>query len=100
MPKLVDSSVISRNIQFSDNIEGIAGSKEQNLLEKLLKKFKSLYTPDEYVCVDETMLPFRGILSIQQTVCRKAQVTCKTFQTLLGFSIYVKHGNLWLQKVE
>ncbi|CAH2013564.1 unnamed protein product [Acanthoscelides obtectus] len=57
-----------------DNNRAIAGdkfAKIKPLLDKLLKNYKDLYTPEEYVCVDETMLPYRGRLSIKQYIKSK-----------------------------
>lgn len=59
--------ILLRTIHFADNNQATVGdklSKIKPLLDKLLKFFKELVTPDEYICVDETMLPFRGRLSI------------------------------------
>lgn len=66
--------ILLRTIHFADNNQAIAGdklAKIKPLLEKLLKNYKDLYTPKEYVCVDETMLPYRGRLSIKQYIKSK-----------------------------
>ncbi|CAH1991605.1 unnamed protein product [Acanthoscelides obtectus] len=52
--------ILLRTIHFADNNQAIAGDKLAEikpLLDKPLKNYKDLYTPEEYVCVDETMLP-------------------------------------------
>lgn len=38
------------------------------LLDLCNKNFQAAYTPGEYVCIDETMIPFRGRLSFLQYI--------------------------------
>lgn len=66
--------ILLRTVHFADNNQAMAGdklAKIKPLLDKLLKNYKDLYTPEEYVCVDETMLPYRGRLSIKQYIKSK-----------------------------
>lgn len=46
--------------------------KLRPLLQKLQEKFSSLYIPGETVCVDESMIPFRGRLIFKQYLPNKA----------------------------
>ncbi|CAH2006536.1 unnamed protein product [Acanthoscelides obtectus] len=73
------SSVMSRNRfelllqlwHFSDNQicpEGDRLYKVQPLIDKLVKKFQTSYTPGSTVCVDESLVPFRGRLVFKQYI--------------------------------
>lgn len=61
--------ILLRMIHFADNMNPVPDDKLYKirpLLDALLHNFKQLYVPEEYVCIDETMLPFRGRLGIRQ----------------------------------
>ena len=40
--------------------------KNRHLLDVLSRKFQSIYTPTEYVTIDEAMIPFKGRLGFKQ----------------------------------
>lgn len=59
------------NLHFSNNElcpEGDRLFKLSALLDLCNKNFQAAYTPGEYVCIDETMIPFRGRLSFLQYI--------------------------------
>lgn len=77
------ASVMSRNRfelllamwHFSNNEECPENDrtfKLRSLTEKMIGRFSSLSTPGETVCVDESMIPFRGRLIIRQYMPNKA----------------------------
>ncbi|KAJ8953498.1 hypothetical protein NQ318_023619 [Aromia moschata] len=58
------------NIHFSNN-ESPSNSrldKIQTLVKLLVGKFQEAYVPNKTVCIDETMVPFRGRLSFRQYI--------------------------------
>ena len=67
--------ILMRMWRFSDN-EKIVGDdrlhKLRPLTEKLQERYASICTPGETVCVDESMIPFRGRLLIKQYIPIKA----------------------------
>lgn len=74
-------SLMSRNrfqlllkmLHFNDN-EGVVQNrlhKINPLIEKLISRFQAAVIPDEEVCIDETLVPFRGRLSFRQYIKNK-----------------------------
>lgn len=66
--------ILLRMIHFADNSADHNNGKLYKinpLVEMLVQSFKSLYIPEEYVCVDETLLPFRGRLGFRQFIKNK-----------------------------
>lgn len=61
--------VLMRMVHFADNdicIQGDRLHKVNNLVKLLLKNYQSLYVPKEFVCVDESLIPFEGRLIMKQ----------------------------------
>lgn len=59
---------------FADNDQAVPGNrthKLDNVFDKLVQNFKSAYVPGQKVCIDETMVPFRGRLSFRQYIPSK-----------------------------
>lgn len=66
--------LLLRMIHFADNGEADQTDKLYKLtplVNMLTANFKSLYVPEEYICVDETLLPFRGRLGFRQYIKTK-----------------------------
>lgn len=74
-------SLMSRNrfqlllkmLHFNDN-EGVVQNrlhKIDPLLKKLISSFQAAIIPEEDVCIDETLVPFRGRLSFRQYIKNK-----------------------------
>lgn len=87
--------IILRMIHFSDNSAPHPSKlhKIQPLVDLLVKNFKDLYNPEEYVCVDETLLPFRGRLSMRQYIkSKRHKYGVKLFKLCsgLGYTYNVK----------
>ena len=45
--------------------------KVRKLLDILTGKFKSKYTPSEYVTIDEAMIPFKGRLGLTEAIHKR-----------------------------
>nr|CAI5856406.1 unnamed protein product [Callosobruchus analis] len=63
--------IILRMLHFSDNEQYPEGDrlfKVQSLVDSLNEKFKNNIMCDEHVCIDETMVPFRGRLKFRQYI--------------------------------
>lgn len=59
------------NLHFANNEMPDPNSrlyKIQSLANELVSKFQAAYTPNKEVCIDETMIPFRGRLSFRQYI--------------------------------
>lgn len=59
---------------FADNDQAVPGNrthKLDNVFDKLVQNFKSAYAAGQKVCIDETMVPFRGRLSFRQYIPSK-----------------------------
>ncbi|KAK9744249.1 Transposase IS4 [Popillia japonica] len=59
---------------FADNNSSIPGDrthKIKNVFQKFVENFKKAYTPGTRICIDETMVPFRGRLSFRQYIPSK-----------------------------
>lgn len=70
MPRNRFESILS-NIHFANNETAATDDKLykiSSLLEYLNKNFMSMYDPGESICIDETMVPFRGRLSFRQYI--------------------------------
>ncbi|XP_017478567.1 PREDICTED: piggyBac transposable element-derived protein 4-like [Rhagoletis zephyria] len=74
-------SIISRNrfqvllkmLHFNNN-ENLTEDRLQKLsplIEKLRESFQQPIIPSEYVCIDETLVPFRGRLKFRQYIANK-----------------------------
>lgn len=83
---------------FSDNT--MAGTnrlfKIENLLNMFIKRFKEAYTPGNTVCIDESMIPWRGRLVFRQYNPRKRHrygiklyKVCASKGYTWNFSVYV-----------
>ena len=45
--------------------------KIRELLNLIIPKFKSLYVPNQYICMDENVIPFKGQISFCQFIPSK-----------------------------
>lgn len=66
--------MLLRMFHFNDNLLADTSDKLYKLkplVDILTANFKSLYVPEEYVCIDETLLPFRGRLGFKQYIKSK-----------------------------
>lgn len=64
-----------RNIHFANNAaiqEGDRLGKIRPLLSLMTENFKALYTPEEKIVVDESLVPWRGRLIFRQYIPNKA----------------------------
>ncbi|KAF2885910.1 hypothetical protein ILUMI_20263 [Ignelater luminosus] len=78
------SKILSRNRfelflatwHFSDNpsVENDRPRKLSSLIKNLVQRFQDVYTPDQKLCIDETMVPFRGRLGFKGCKCCKTDV--------------------------
>lgn len=62
------------NLHFSDNETSNTNTrlyKLAPLLDKLIPNFKNVVVPSEELCIDETLVPFRGRLSFRQYIKNK-----------------------------
>lgn len=77
-PKIMSRNrfeLLLKMLHFSNNQECPEGDrlhKIQPLLNKLIKNFQEIYTPDNTFCIDETLVPFQGRLYIKQYIPQKA----------------------------
>ncbi|KAG8274398.1 hypothetical protein J6590_108268 [Homalodisca vitripennis] len=64
--------LLLRNFHLSDNESSETNLpklyKIQVLIDKLNSTFQNAYTPHENVCIDETMIPYRGRLGFRQYI--------------------------------
>lgn len=67
--------LILSNLHFADNEQYETDPpklyKIQKLIDCLKSKFQNAFIPKEHVCIDETMIPFRGRLKIRQYLPKK-----------------------------
>ena len=66
--------LILRMWHFSDNNECPRGDrlfKIQPLIDRLLERFQTANIPNKEICIDETLVPFRGRLSFKQYIKNK-----------------------------
>lgn len=66
--------LLLRMIHFNDNENIVAHDrlgKLSPLLNILTNKYKEIYIPEKSVCIDETLVPFRGRLSFRQYIKNK-----------------------------
>lgn len=69
------SELILRFLHFSDNKRAPNGGriyKVRDLTNKLIENFQKIFEPEEYVAVNETMIPFRGRLIFRHYISGKA----------------------------
>lgn len=76
--------LILRMIHFSYNQECPKRDrlyKIQFLVDMLVHNFQTLYTPYELICVDETMVPFRGrlVMSTINKNKKKTELSCSKY---------------------
>ncbi|XP_025407161.1 piggyBac transposable element-derived protein 4-like [Sipha flava] len=67
--------LILRFLHFSDNEKAPNNDriyKVRDLINKLIENFQKILEPEEYLAVDETMVPFRGRLIFRQYIPGKA----------------------------
>jgi hypothetical protein len=80
---LVCASIMSRNrfelllpmLHFADNQANVENSrinKIKALLDKFIVNSQLPYTPEKVICIDESLIPFRGRLLIKQYIPQKA----------------------------
>lgn len=96
--------LLLRMWHFSNNEicpEGSRLHKVQYLIDILVKKYKAVITPDIALCIDETMIPFRGRLNFRQYVKGKRhKFGIKVFKLCLqggytyNLKIYCDKGEL------
>lgn len=71
-------------LHFSDNLPMSSTDrlyKLRPLVEKLLKNYQKLYTPGSSMVIDETLVPFRGMLQFKQYIPGKAhKYGCKLYK--------------------
>lgn len=86
-------------LHFSNNEDAVDGdrlAKLGPLLKLLTDKFKEVYIPEREVCIDETLVPFRGRLLFKQYIKNKRhkfgiklyKICCKGGYTF-DFKVYV-----------
>lgn len=46
--------------------------KDRDLIERVVKNYQNIMEPDEYIAIDESMIPFRGRLKFKQYIPGKA----------------------------
>lgn len=66
--------LLLRTLHFSNNEDAIANdrlAKLGPLLKLLTDKFRKVYIPEREVCIDETLVPFRGRLLFKQYIKNK-----------------------------
>lgn len=66
--------ILLRMVHFADNEENTKNDrlhKVQPVLDKIQKNIHSIYEPSETVCVDESLIPFRGRLVMRQYIKNK-----------------------------
>lgn len=66
--------LLLRTIHFSNNEEVVTGdrlSKISPLLQLLNDKFMEIYVPERDICIDESLVPFRGRLLFKQYIKNK-----------------------------
>ncbi|XP_045454543.1 piggyBac transposable element-derived protein 4-like [Melitaea cinxia] len=67
--------LILKYIHFSDNTEADTEDrlcKIRDVLDKFIENYKKMYTPGEDICVDESLIPWRGRLIFRQYIPNKA----------------------------
>ena len=66
--------LILRFLHFSDNEKASDDRiyKVRDLIDKLIENFQKILEPEEFLAVDETMVPFRGRLIFRQYIPGKA----------------------------
>lgn len=65
--------LLIRMVHFSNNEENTLDRlhKVQPVVDKIQKNIQSVYNPSEVVCVDESLIPFRGRLVMRQYIKNK-----------------------------
>lgn len=67
--------LILKYIHFADNLTADTDDrlyKIRELLDKFIANFQKAYTPGERICVDESLIPWRGRLIFRQYIPNKA----------------------------
>lgn len=67
--------LILKFLHFSDNLTADTNDrlyKIKEVLEKFIKNYQKTYTPGEKICVDESLIPWRGRLIFRQYIPNKA----------------------------
>ncbi|XP_047345311.1 piggyBac transposable element-derived protein 4-like [Vespa velutina] len=82
--------ILLRMLHFADN-EQISNPnnllyKLQTLIDTLNKNFKEYYNPSETVCIDESIIPFRGRIIFRQYI--KIFKLCSTSGYTNSFQVY------------
>nr|CAI5837030.1 unnamed protein product [Callosobruchus analis] len=62
----IDNETFNKNDREIDRLHKIAP-----LLEKMIERFQYVFVPAENICIDETMVPFRGRLKFRQYIKNK-----------------------------
>ncbi|XP_050453533.1 piggyBac transposable element-derived protein 4-like [Cataglyphis hispanica] len=94
--------LLLRFVHFSNNEENDPNnrlSKVAHIIDHLNSNFKKYYNPDEVVCVDESLVPFRGRILFRQYIKQKRhRYGIKVFKLCSGpgytysFQIYTGKG--------
>lgn len=63
--------LLLRFLHFSNNEENDPKNKVATIINLLNSNFKKYYKPDEIVCVDESLVPFRGRIVFRQYLKQK-----------------------------
>lgn len=96
MPRSRFESILTF-IHVADNEEAQQNDrlhKVQGLINLLVQEFQSLIVPDKAVCIDETMVPFRGRIKFRQYIPNKRHK-----YGLKIFKLCLKGGYTWSLKV-
>ena len=106
----VAPSIMSRNrfqellryIHFVDNVTidpTDRRAKIQALVDLLQSKFQELYTPEENIVIDESLIPWRGRLIFRQYKPSKAHMELGYLNFMLD-GVAVAHCRCMLEKLE
>lgn len=65
--------LLLKMLHFSDNTKESEDrlQKISPLVNKLQDSFKNYIVPGEYLCIDETLVPFKGCLKFKQYIANK-----------------------------
>lgn len=85
--------ILLRMLHFGDNETADKSNKlykVQGILDKLQAKFKSIIHPQEDICIDETLIPFRGRVGFRQYIPNKTHR-----YGIKMFKLCVEKGYTW-----
>ncbi|XP_022160088.1 piggyBac transposable element-derived protein 4-like [Myzus persicae] len=93
--------LILRFLHFSDNGKAPNDDriyKVRDLINKLIENFQKILEPEEYLAVDETMVPFRGRLIFKQYIPGKAHKYGVKLFKLCGTNGYTYNVQVYADK--